>query len=209
MSVLLSSFLAPPSICNRWMDSLLLIANAFNKTASLIWSWWYSECSRSMPMVAIYGNLTLALSKSLKVPTPSYVQVGRICTTHSKNAYHTAQHQLSCPIFVMNVQHMIKLLKIKLPWTSFHQILSRGILSITSFSLLRKGSIMQFDLRDLSKSRTLKGDYLWPNELAMFADKNNRPILLVPDGFLLPGITVTAETISYTKSFTKITILLY
>lgn len=62
---------------------------------------------------------------------------------------------------------------------------------------------MQFDLRDLSKSRTLKGDYLWPNELAMFADKNNRPILLVPDGFLLPGITMTAETISYTKSFTK------
>jgi hypothetical protein len=71
----------------------------------------------------------------------------------------------------------------------FYQILSRGILSITSFSLLRKGSIMQFDLKDLSKSRTLKGDYLWPNELAMFADKNNRPILLVPDGFLLPGNT--------------------
>ena len=53
---------------------------------------------------------------------------------------------------------------------------------------------MQFDLKDLSKSRTLKGDYLWPNELAMFADKNNRPILLVPDGFLLPGTTITIMT---------------
>ena len=38
---------------------------------------------------------------------------------------------------------------------------------------------MQFDLKDLSKSRVLKGDYLWPND---------RPILLVPDGFLLPGM---------------------
>lgn len=46
---------------------------------------------------------------------------------------------------------------------------------------------MQFDLKDLSKSRTLKGEYLWPNELTMFSDKNNRPILLVPDGFLMPG----------------------
>jgi hypothetical protein len=46
---------------------------------------------------------------------------------------------------------------------------------------------MQFDLKDLSKSRTLKGEYLWPNELTMFSDKQNRPILLVPDGFLLPG----------------------
>ena len=46
---------------------------------------------------------------------------------------------------------------------------------------------MQFDLKDLSKSRTLKGEYLWPNELTMFPDKNDRPILLVPDGFLLPG----------------------
>lgn len=142
-----------------------------------------------MPMVAIYGNLTLALSKSLKVPTPSYVQVGRMFTTQSKSAYHTAQHQLSRPMFMMNVQYMVNFLTIELPRTYFHQILSRGILSITSFSLLRKGSIMQFDLRDLSKSRTLKGDYLWPNELAMFADKNNRPILLVPDGFLLPGTT--------------------
>ena len=47
---------------------------------------------------------------------------------------------------------------------------------------------MQFDLKDLSKSRVLKGDYLWPNELTMFSDKNDRPILLVPDGFLLPGM---------------------
>lgn len=46
---------------------------------------------------------------------------------------------------------------------------------------------MQFDLKDLSKSRTLKGEYLWPNELTMFLDKQDRPILLVPDGFLLPG----------------------
>ena len=59
---------------------------------------------------------------------------------------------------------------------------------------------MQFDLKDLSKSRTLKGEYLWPNELTMFSDKNNRPILLVPDGFLMPGndkmcfITTTERT---------------
>jgi hypothetical protein len=46
---------------------------------------------------------------------------------------------------------------------------------------------MQYDLKDLSKSRTINGNFLWPNELTMFQDKNNKPVLLVPDGFLLPG----------------------
>jgi len=100
----------------------------------------HGQIDRSLPMVAIYGNLTLASTKSINVPTPSYVQ-----------------------------------------------ILTRGILSITSFSLLRKGSIMQYDLKDLTRTRTINGNFLWPNELTMFQDKNNKPILLVPDGFLLPG----------------------
>jgi hypothetical protein len=67
------------------------------------------------------------------------------------------------------------------------QILNRGILSVTSFSLLRKGAIMQYDLQDFTRSRTLKGDYLWPNELTTFEDSRGNEILLIPDGFLMPG----------------------
>ena len=96
--------------------------------------------SKSLPHRAIYGNYSLALTRSLKVPTPSYVQ-----------------------------------------------ILNDDMLSVTSFSLLRKGSIMQFDLDDPSVNRKLNGEYLWPNELAVFHNKNGRKVMLVPDGFLLPG----------------------
>lgn len=96
--------------------------------------------SKSLPYRAIYGNYSLALTRSLKVPTPSYVQ-----------------------------------------------ILNDDMLSVTSFSLLRKGSIMQFDLDDTSINRKLNGDYLWPNELSVFNNKQGRKVMLVPDGFLLPG----------------------
>jgi len=91
-----------------------------------------------------YANLTLALTRLITVPNPSYVQ-----------------------------------------------ILKDRILSITSFSLLRKGSIVQYDMgkmgAPLSSPRVLKGDYLWPNELSQFVDHTGRTITLVPDGFLLPG----------------------
>lgn len=46
---------------------------------------------------------------------------------------------------------------------------------------------MQFDLNDISKHRTLKGDYLWPNELTTFRHRSGQEVLLVPDGFLMPG----------------------
>lgn len=95
---------------------------------------------RSIPNIAIYGNLTLSLRRSLSVPTPGYVQ-----------------------------------------------ILTDRVLSVTSFSLLRKGCIMQFDLQNTSTSSTIRGDYLWPNELAMFKDNLDRKVMLIPDGFLLPG----------------------
>ena len=91
-----------------------------------------------------YANLTLALTRLITVPNPSYVQ-----------------------------------------------ILKDRILSITSFSLLRKGSIVQYDMdkkgEPLSSPRVLKGDYLWPNELSQFVDHTGCTITLVPDGFLLPG----------------------
>lgn len=46
---------------------------------------------------------------------------------------------------------------------------------------------MQFDLNDNTNSVSLHGDYLWPNELTSFRDSNGDTILLIPDGFLLPG----------------------
>lgn len=94
---------------------------------------------------------------------------------------------------------------ITVPNPSYVQILKDRILSITSFSLLRKGTIMQYDLmgndKDTGKSSVLKGstfnapssprilhgDYLWPNELSQFIDQSGHTITLVPDGFLLPG----------------------
>ena len=120
---------------NAFVKSLLKSPPLINKEETM-WT------NRPLPNIAIasYRNLSISLSRTLKVPTPSYVQT-----------------------------------------------LTDGILSITSFSLLRKGCIMQFDLNDNSKSRTLKGDYLWPNELTVYNDKNNNTVMLVPDGFLMPG----------------------
>ena len=46
---------------------------------------------------------------------------------------------------------------------------------------------MQVDLRNSSNIDIIRGEYLWPNELALFSDKYNNSILLIPDGFLLPG----------------------
>ena len=120
---------------NGFVKSLLKSPPLMNKEDTF-WT------NRPLPDIAIasYRNLSISLSRTLKVPTPSYVQT-----------------------------------------------LTDGVLSVTSFSLLRKGCIMQFDLNDPSKSRTLKGDYLWPNELTVFNDKNNNTVMLVPDGFLMPG----------------------
>lgn len=100
---------------------------------------------------AVNGNLTLTLTQSIDVPTPSFVQ-----------------------------------------------ILAEGVLTITSFSMLRKGSIFKFNYRDNSHSdgpsdgtesgsNEVAGSYLWPNELNMFDDARGRPVLLVADGFILPG----------------------
>ena len=116
--------------CHGLLNKLLL------SSPSIVDTLW----SKSLPHRAIYGNYSLALTRSLKVPTPSYVQ-----------------------------------------------ILNDDMLSVTSFSLLRRGSIMQFDLDDPSVNRKLNGEYLWPNELTVFYNKDGRKVMLVPDGFLLPG----------------------
>lgn len=61
-------------------------------------------------------------------------------------------------------------------------------LSVTSFSLLRKGSIISYDLTDQELTpTTLPGNYLWPNELSSFRGNLGNRILLIPDGFLTPG----------------------
>lgn len=70
----------------------------------------------------------------------------------------------------------------------FIQILEQGTLSVTSFSLLRQGCIMQFDLTGLSGPKILMGDYLWPNELSLYKDsKSGMKYMLIPDGFLMLG----------------------
>ena len=80
---------------------------------------------------------------------------------------------------------------ITIPNPSYVQILKKGILSVTSFSLLRKGGITEYDISDVDSKalspRELRGDYLWPNELSRYMDYNKNPVLLVPDGFLTPG----------------------
>jgi len=100
---------------------------------------------------------------------------------------------------------------------SYVQVLKEGILSITSFSLLRKGTVSEYDISSKEKnsnyrrgydsvdrfsssqqsnsrhrkveldSRELSGDYLWPNELSQYTDKRGAPVMLISDGFLLPG----------------------
>lgn len=74
---------------------------------------------------------------------------------------------------------------------SYVQILADKMLSITSFSLLKRGSVTQYDLSQPKdtplEGRKLNGEYAWPNELATFKDNKGQTVLLVPDGFLLPG----------------------
>lgn len=83
---------------------------------------------------------------------------------------------------------------IDVPNPSYVQTLKNRILSITSFSLLRKGTIVQYDLNvgklttgSSESPQTLNGDYLWPNELSQFVDQSGHTVTLIPDGFLLPG----------------------
>lgn len=65
--------------------------------------------------------------------------------------------------------------------------MNEGILSVTSFSLLRKGSITQFPYSDFNKRTSIQGDYSWPNEISSFRDASNQLVILIPDGFLMPG----------------------
>lgn len=58
---------------------------------------------------------------------------------------------------------------------------------MTSFSLLRRGSIVEYNLNGLRSPLVINGEYLWPNELSDYRDKNGFRVLLVPDGFLMPG----------------------
>lgn len=46
---------------------------------------------------------------------------------------------------------------------------------------------MHFDLSGFNKPKVFDGDYLWPNELSTFRTKLGSPIMLIPDGFLMPG----------------------
>ena len=46
---------------------------------------------------------------------------------------------------------------------------------------------MQFPYNDFSKGISIKGDYHWPNEISSFRDHNNQIVILIPDGFLMPG----------------------
>jgi hypothetical protein len=66
-------------------------------------------------------------------------------------------------------------------------MLRQGTLSVTSFSLLRRGSIVEYNLNGLRSPLVINGEYLWPNELSDYRDKNGYRVLLVPDGFLMPG----------------------
>lgn len=75
---------------------------------------------------------------------------------------------------------------LNIPTPSYVQIINDK-LSVTSFSLLRKGSVVQMPLDDLENNKKLRGEYQWPNELSSFTDSTGRSVLLVPDGFLLPG----------------------
>lgn len=74
-----------------------------------------------------------------------------------------------------------------IPTPSYVQILQKGILSVTSFSLLRKGAIMEFDLNGGKFPKEFGGKYLWPNELSVYNDTAGSKVLLIPDGFLTPG----------------------
>jgi hypothetical protein len=93
---------------------------------------------------------------------------------------------------------------------------------VTSFSVLRKGGIVEFELdkyeaesepapacsspegavraaaEDLLDKRrdshsdpsltVLSSEYLWPNELTVFKSQTGQDVMIVPDGFLTPGM---------------------
>ena len=46
---------------------------------------------------------------------------------------------------------------------------------------------MQYDLNGVRYPRNLRGDYLWPNELSTYKDRSGRDVMLISDGFLMPG----------------------
>lgn len=59
---------------------------------------------------------------------------------------------------------------------------------------------MQFDLSGLSDCKILRGDYLWPNELSLFKDtRSGTKVMLIPDGFLMPGQNNGGDTDSATR----------
>lgn len=63
---------------------------------------------------------------------------------------------------------------------------------------------MQFDLTGLSEPKTLRGEYLWPNELSIFKDsRTNSKIVLIPDGFLMPGQSDGGLIFSISHPLTK------
>ena len=98
---------------------------------------------------------------------------------------------------------------------AYVQILRKGVLSVTSFSLLKRGSVVEFELYNQSELATVTGErqptqkvnddsripinisfpdrelnseyYKWPNELTVFKDRKGEEVMIVPDGFLTPG----------------------
>ena len=106
---------------------------------------------------------------------------------------------------------------LSVPNPAYTQILRKGVLSVTSFSLLKKGSISEFDLHgnldyprsedeassgssNNGNSDSSSGEYVtptrildsskdfqWPNELTVYNDRNDEEVMIVPDGFLTPG----------------------
>ena len=47
--------------------------------------------------------------------------------------------------------------------------------------------MIQFPYNDFTKGISIKGEYHWPNEISSFRDQNNQIVILIPDGFLMPG----------------------
>ena len=70
------------------------------------------------------------------------------------------------------------------PHPSYVQILREGILSVTSFSLMRKGFITEYDISDIAEKKLvpkeLLGNYLWPNELSRYIDNQGNPVYWFP-----------------------------
>lgn len=92
---------------------------------------------------------------------------------------------------------------LSVPNPAYTQVLRKGVLTVTSFSVLRDGGISEFDLDSssdindknkivegsgpITPSRTFGGNYMWPNELTIYKSSKGEDIMIVPDGFLTPG----------------------